>query len=384
MLCRHFHFKTDLLSRLNFSPLRMSLSKSYVTWNNKGGVGKTTLTFHMATQYALDHSDENVLVIDLCPQANVSMALIRKKNVSGLTSQGRTISFYLKNQINQVTGSRSPINPQEFLTQVSFFNHEIPPNVLLLCGDIHLEIVARSLEKTRNADAEDDSNWVSLSSCVRCFIEGNFLSPGVTTQRYGNNSKWVVFIDTNPSFSVYTEIALLAADRLIIPVNADDFSREALNALLYLVYGIADDQMPYDLKFDEHMLSFSDRAKTHGLRLPRIHMLVHNRATRYNLRSAQAFNEMAESIRGVLNKLAETHKTECFYPKFPSTLNQYCEDMYDFHTAGVVALHLGWPLATLANLRSLNQVPVLQTTVQLNRHQINSHLQCLQNLVNKL
>ena len=32
-----------------------------------------------------------------------------------------------------------------------------------------------------------------------------------------------VFIDTNPAFSVYTECAVAAADRLIIPVNADDF-----------------------------------------------------------------------------------------------------------------------------------------------------------------
>ena len=57
----------------------MPLLKSYVTWNNKGGVGKTTLTFHMATHYALTRpplalSPETVLVIDLCPQANASMA----------------------------------------------------------------------------------------------------------------------------------------------------------------------------------------------------------------------------------------------------------------------------------------------------------------------
>ena len=57
----------------------MPLLKSYVTWNNKGGVGKTTLTFHMATHYALTRpllalSPETVLVIDLCPRANVSMA----------------------------------------------------------------------------------------------------------------------------------------------------------------------------------------------------------------------------------------------------------------------------------------------------------------------
>ena len=34
--------------------------------------GWQTLTFHMATQYALTHPLETVLVIDLCQQANVS------------------------------------------------------------------------------------------------------------------------------------------------------------------------------------------------------------------------------------------------------------------------------------------------------------------------
>ena len=32
-----------------------------------------------------------------------------------------------------------------------------------------------------------------------------------------------VFIDTNPAFSVYTECAVAAADRLLIPINSDDF-----------------------------------------------------------------------------------------------------------------------------------------------------------------
>ena len=127
----------------------MPLLKSYVTWNNKGGVGKTTLTFHMATQYALDHSDKNVLVIDLCPQANVSSALLEgTEDVAGLTSQRKTVSFYL----HQVSCSNtlSTVNLPAFLTQVSSFNNQIPPNVYLLCGDIHLETVARSPEQKRN------------------------------------------------------------------------------------------------------------------------------------------------------------------------------------------------------------------------------------------
>ena len=105
----------------------MPLLKSYVTWNNKGGVGKTTVTFHMATQYALTHPRENVLVINLCPQANVSSALLQgRKKVARLTSQRKTVSFYL----HQVSSSNnlSTVNLPAFLTQVSGFNNQIPPN----------------------------------------------------------------------------------------------------------------------------------------------------------------------------------------------------------------------------------------------------------------
>ena len=52
--------------------------KVYTIWNNKGGVGKTTLTFHIATQYAKTHPTDRVVVIDMCPQANVSSALLGK------------------------------------------------------------------------------------------------------------------------------------------------------------------------------------------------------------------------------------------------------------------------------------------------------------------
>jgi cellulose biosynthesis protein BcsQ len=36
----------------------------------------------------------------------------------------------------------------------------------------------------------------------------------------------VVFIDTNPALSIYTQIALVAMTHLIVPVNADAFSMQ--------------------------------------------------------------------------------------------------------------------------------------------------------------
>lgn len=54
----------------------MAVKQSYAIWNNKGGVGKSTITFHVASRYAETNPNVNVLVLDLCPQANASMMLL--------------------------------------------------------------------------------------------------------------------------------------------------------------------------------------------------------------------------------------------------------------------------------------------------------------------
>ena len=48
----------------------------YAFYNNKGGVGKTTLCSNVAALYAEKHKDSQVLVIDMCPQANISQFLL--------------------------------------------------------------------------------------------------------------------------------------------------------------------------------------------------------------------------------------------------------------------------------------------------------------------
>lgn len=40
----------------------------YAIWNNKGGAGKSYLTFQIASEYARTHPEQNILVVDLCPQ----------------------------------------------------------------------------------------------------------------------------------------------------------------------------------------------------------------------------------------------------------------------------------------------------------------------------
>ena len=46
-----------------------------IFWNNKGGTGKTTLTFQIINEYAFQNPEKKILAIDVCPQANLSELL---------------------------------------------------------------------------------------------------------------------------------------------------------------------------------------------------------------------------------------------------------------------------------------------------------------------
>ena len=345
-------------------------------WNDKGGVGKTTLTYHMATEYARINQSKTVLVIDLGTQPNASLALLGSlEALNFLMSQETTVSFYL----HLATSPFCFPCPENYLTRVSFFNAQIPGNIILLCGDSNLKMVGQSLDQTRNAS--NLYHWRDVASSVFYFIEG--------VKRIGAYNDLVVFIDTSsPSFSVLTEMALLGAERLIIPVNADDFSREALKAVLYFVYGIVIEPytMPFPFKLYRAQLTFNDKARMLNLRLPKIHLVINNRVTMYASCPAKAFGLMGDSILQVLRYAFKIdpwcfacRELICFNPA-EDPMSDYLEEFPDLHTVEMVALHTGCPLANLF----YRNVPFLGETIQLNRSQINCYLQSLQRLVEKL
>lgn len=243
----------------------------------------------MATEYARINQSKTVLVIDLGTQPNASLALLGSlEALNYLMSQETTVSFYL----HLATSPFCFPCPENYLTRVSFFNAQIPENIILLCGDSNLKMVGQSLDQTRNAS--NLCHWGGVASSVFYFIEG--------VKRIEAYNDLVVFIDTSPSCSVLTEMAPLGAERLIIPVNADDFSREALKDVLSFVYGIVIDQYktPIPFKLYRAPLTFTDKARMLNLRLPKIHLVINNRVTMYASSPAKAFGLMGDSILQVL------------------------------------------------------------------------------------
>lgn len=355
----------------------MPLIRSYAIWNNKGGVGKSTIAFHVASRYAERNPDKKVLLIDLCPQSNASMMLLGggtagENAVLALctSSTPKTVVGYLSSVIAGGAGASRP-NPWDFLVDVHASNEYMPENLFLLCGDGNLEPMSPAITQAASAPALTPTikPWLWVHQVFRRFIED-------VTQ--GNASEWMVFIDTNPSFSIYTELAISAADRLITPVNADDSSRVAANAMFILLHGQTPPHPIYG------SWTFAAQAQLHGLAVPQIHVVVGNRLTQ-NLGPATAFEALSDASAATLFNAYSLHPGY-FTPRTAAARtvgefkNKYSVPLRDFNTAGIVAAHKGRPLSQLDG--GYHQVH--GSAVQINAQRVQECLAAVDALVNEL
>ncbi len=319
----------------------------YSIWNNKGGVGKSYLTFQVAAEYARIHPEKRVLVIDLCPQANSSSMLLggmqageANLNQIHLQVPGLTISGYIEDRIF------SPyINPRSgarFAVPVHGYNSAIPQNLFLVVGDEQLEIQASRVNAASFPGPEDA--WRIVHTWISDLIQDIATS--------WNNEDYTVFIDCNPSFSVYTELALSASDRLIVPFSADGSSKRAVRAVLALVYGIT--RQP-----GQRQSEFHTNSQRFRMTQPALYMYVGNRLTQYNQASGAAFksvvNEIGEEIYAVWQANANlfcVHPGGAPAPTSKRAFKQMFQyEVNDANTASVVSGTLGVPISGLTSGR---------------------------------
>jgi cellulose biosynthesis protein BcsQ len=317
----------------------------YAVWNNKGGVGKSYLTFQLAAEYARLHPNKRVLVVDLCPQANSSTMLLGgmtqgERNLTAIHTAApkRTISGYIEERIR--SPYMSPSSGANYVTQVSRYNNYIPSNLYLVVGDEQLEVQASRVTSATFPGPQDA--WRTVHLWIRDLI--------TDIQNSWNNSESCVFVDCNPSFSIYTELALMASDRLLIPFSADGSSKRAVKAVLSLVYGVQ--RHPGDLQSE-----FYTKSNQYRMVLPQIYMYIGNRLTQSNSSSASAYrtvvNEIGEEIWGVWQSSSSNF---CIHPSGNPTPNNrrsfksmFQYEVNDANTASVVSGALGIPIASLTS-----------------------------------
>ncbi len=348
----------------------------YAVWNNKGGVGKSYLTFQMSCEYARQNPNKTVLVVDMCPQANSSTMLLggmqdgeTKLNEIHVQSNRKTISGYLENRI--ASPYLSPRTGATYLTHVASINSQVPNNLYLIVGDEQLETQASKVARATLPGPADA--WRTVHLWVADLIHDIKTS--------WNHEDSCVFIDCNPSFSIYTELALSASDRLIIPFSADGSSKRAVKAVLSLVYGVQ--RLSTDPRSE-----FAINNEQFRLRVPEIYMYVGNRLTQMNSTSASAFKTVVDEIGDEIWGVWQTKPNAfCIHPSgAPTPVSKktfkamFQHEINDANTASVVSNALGIPISVLTSGRQT----VSGKTIVVNQSQLDKQVPNIRELVEKI
>lgn len=159
--------------------------------NQKGGVGKTTVTAHLAV--ALARRGHDVLAVDLDPQGYLTRHFGRKEDL--YRADVDNIALHLTDQ------ARGP-----FLDLVE----ETDEGVSLIPSNYDMRGVSDALSNARNRERR---------------LEGVF------DEIDGDAFDFVV-VDSPPNLGVLTDNAVLASRRLLIPIQAEDSSLDALDMAL--------------------------------------------------------------------------------------------------------------------------------------------------------
>lgn len=164
-----------------------------VVFNQKGGVGKSTIAVNLAAISA--EKGLKTLVIDLDTQRNASAYLLGDDGVNCEPNAAQLFETLMKQRITSV-------EPEDFVALTPWENLWLIPSAPEL-ADLESKLQSKhKIYKLRDALKK--------------------LRPHYD----------LIYIDTPPAFNFYTLSALIGSDSVLIPFDCDDFSRRALYTLM--------------------------------------------------------------------------------------------------------------------------------------------------------
>jgi cellulose biosynthesis protein BcsQ len=180
--------------------------KTLALFNNKGGVGKTSLLYHLAYMFALQNF--RVVSIDLDPQANLSGMFLQDDRIESLWSAGGAATVYSAMQpLIEGTGDLLRAAPQI-----------VAERLALLPGDLTLSEVEDELSAQWSRCLNGEARAFRVSAAF-----DRMLRSAGAAQRAD-----IGLIDVGPNLGAINRCALVSADYVVIPIGADLFSIRGL------------------------------------------------------------------------------------------------------------------------------------------------------------
>jgi len=177
-------------------------------FNNKGGVGKTSMVYHIA--WMLSELGKRVIAIDLDPQSNLSAMFLDTDRLEEIIEENESFTI-----INSVI----PITEGEGYTPVHI--EEINENIGLVVGDLSL-----STFEDRLSDA-----WLKcLSKDVYSFRITSIFNTIINDAK----KRWeadIVLVDIGPNLGAINRCVIISSDYIVLPVASDLFSIQGIKNL---------------------------------------------------------------------------------------------------------------------------------------------------------
>lgn len=184
-------------------------------FNNKGGVGKTSLVYHLS--WMLSEMGHRVLACDLDPQANLTSAFLDEPRLEKLwdiendsAGRGRTVYDCVKPLL-----SVGDLLPPEL--------QRVTPTLGLIPGDLALSGFEDALS----------GEWPNALDSRNLYRPFRILTAFWTIMQDGarDMDASVILADVGPNLGAINRSALIATDHVIVPLGADLFSLQGLRNL---------------------------------------------------------------------------------------------------------------------------------------------------------
>ncbi|UIF89067.1 ParA family protein [Cupriavidus sp. UYPR2.512] len=180
-------------------------------FNNKGGVGKTSLIYHLAWMFA--SLRKRVVVADLDPQANLTAAFLDDEAIERLWEKQQPGSTIFR-CVKPLTGV-GDIAPPTL--------QRVGTDLYLLPGDVALSSFEDTLSGEWPASMGDANLYRPMRILTSFWQVMQMAAEKVQAD--------LILVDIGPNLGAINRSVLLATDYVAIPLGADLFSLQGLNNL---------------------------------------------------------------------------------------------------------------------------------------------------------
>lgn len=225
LLVIYWYYKVNVEGRI----MRDCKIISVINW--KGGVGKTTLTYHLAAGFQDDQISNGkyprTLLIDLDPQCNLSISCLEANEFEKMVFKNNKKIHTVRDIIKEFLANNDPeIDINDYILKESVrsspgyiysFIDLIPSHPNLIYTDMYIS----NFDRNTKSEYDDSSLIINKNATVsndyKFKIVANMLNKVKKEYDY-------VLIDCPPNLNFITQNALFASDYYVIPTILDRLS----------------------------------------------------------------------------------------------------------------------------------------------------------------